>query len=87
MNYLYFVLISCYGFAAYIESRNSLEITDIDKSIDNLLFSCNILDCQVDPTLSQELQILLEFSSDLALYLLLLLVQNPKVSILGSFYI
>ncbi|KAB7505585.1 Mediator of RNA polymerase II transcription subunit 16 [Armadillidium nasatum] len=62
----------------YIESRNSLEITDIDKSIDNLLFSCNILDCQVDPTLSQELQILLEFSSDLALYLLLLLVQNPK---------
>ncbi|RXG70283.1 Mediator of RNA polymerase II transcription subunit 16 [Armadillidium vulgare] len=54
----------------YIESRNSLEITDIDKSIDNLLFSCNILDCQVDPTLSQELQILLEFSSDLALYLL-----------------
>ena len=53
---------------------------DLDKAMENFLYTTNILDCQVDPTLAKDLQPLLQFTSDLALYLILMLAQNTKVN-------
>ncbi|XP_066982892.1 mediator of RNA polymerase II transcription subunit 16 [Macrobrachium rosenbergii] len=63
---------------AYLESRPSLDILDIDKSLDNILTSINIKDCQIDPGMLQNLQPLIQFSVDLALFILFMLAQNSK---------
>ncbi|KAK7072743.1 hypothetical protein SK128_001952 [Halocaridina rubra] len=63
---------------AYVESRPSLEILDIDKSLDHILNSINVKDCQIDPGMLQNLQPLLQFSADLALFILFMLAQNTK---------
>nr|XP_053629509.1 mediator of RNA polymerase II transcription subunit 16-like [Cherax quadricarinatus] len=62
----------------YLESRSSLDILDIEKSLDHLCSSVNIKDCQVDPGQLQNLQPLLQFAADLALFILFMLAQNSK---------
>ena len=67
----------------YLESRASLDILDIEKSLDQLCNSMNVKDCQVDPGQLQNLQPLIQFAADLALFLLFMLAQNSKVRLMG----
>ncbi|KAK8403168.1 hypothetical protein O3P69_000988 [Scylla paramamosain] len=62
----------------YLESRASLDILDIEKSLDQLCSSMNVKDCQVDPGQLQNLQPLIQFAADLALFILFMLAQNSK---------
>lgn len=66
--------------SAYLESRPSLDILDLDKSVDHLCNSLNVKDCQVDPGQLQNLQPLIQFATDLTLFILFMLAQNSKVS-------
>ncbi|XP_037776429.1 mediator of RNA polymerase II transcription subunit 16-like [Penaeus monodon] len=63
---------------AFQESRPSLDTLDIEKALDLFCSSVNIKDCQVDPGLLQNLQPLLQFAADLALFILFMLAQNSK---------
>ncbi|MPC21512.1 Mediator of RNA polymerase II transcription subunit 16 [Portunus trituberculatus] len=66
-------------YANYLESRASLDILDIEKSLDQFCSSVNVKDCQVDPGQLQNLQPLIQFAADLALFILFMLAQNSKV--------
>ncbi|KAK3856546.1 hypothetical protein Pcinc_037139 [Petrolisthes cinctipes] len=63
---------------SYLESRSSLDILDLDKSVDHLCNSISVKDCQVDPGQLQNLQPLIQFATDLALFILFMLAQNSK---------
>lgn len=62
----------------YLVSRNSLDNPDLEKAVEHLCVSLNIRDCQVDPGLLQHLQPLLQFSTDLALFIMFMIGQNGK---------
>ncbi|XP_050731175.1 mediator of RNA polymerase II transcription subunit 16-like [Eriocheir sinensis] len=62
----------------YLENRASLDLLDIEKSLDHLCSSMNVKDCQVDPGQLQNLQPLIQFAADLALFILFMLAQNSK---------
>lgn len=72
---------------AYLESRPSLDIHDLDKSVDHLCNSLSVKDCQVDPGQLQNLQPLIQFATDLALFILFMLAQNSKVSLSIFFFL
>lgn len=79
-TFLNFIVLILLNFTAFQESRPSLDTLDIEKALDLFCSSVNIKDCQVDPGLLQNLQPLLQFAADLALFILFMLAQNSKVS-------
>lgn len=68
---------------AYMENRNSLEQLDLDKSVDQFLFSVNqSLDCQVDIRSRRFLRPLLQHTTEICLFLLFSIAQTNKNEVL-----